>query len=280
MAAPENRAPRQVKVPVGEVAMAAYRTVFGRLGLAFDLAWLPLLVLLAVELVPGALPYFWPAFRSAETPFAAAELTELVEAAVALLCLNTFALRWYQALLLRDRRSLPRHVFDGAWRRFLAYALLLYIPIAAAFAALRLWSFSAEEEDQLFIGVASAVLSAALLAVARFSFVFPAAASGAPMSLSAAWRHMRGNTWRLIAATFLVCAPVFIAVSVVLSGILGAANFTLDRLPSPPPFGLFLLGGVVETLLDFLFLALGAAVIAEFYRRIMADAGDEREPFR
>ena len=275
MVAPEREAAR-VKMPVGQVATAAYGAVFGRLGLFLDLAWLPLLILLAVELVPGlAAEYLWPTSPApAPSRFGVGEFFETV---AELLCLNAFAVRWYQAMLFRGQRAAPPRAFIAAWARFVGYGLALYLPIMASTAALSPWGKSSAGDDaaQMLVGAAASVIIIASLGVARVSLVFPAAAYGAPMGLSAAWRQMRGNTWRLIAATLLVCAPVFIIVSLMLSGILGAANLKLDQLPQPPPPGLFLLSGVVEVVLNFLFFALGASVTAEFYRRIVLDAPND-----
>ncbi|HEX7967433.1 MAG TPA: hypothetical protein VF502_04385 [Stellaceae bacterium] len=272
MAVPESQAAR-VKMPVSQVATAAYGAVFGRLGLLLELAWLPLLILLAVELVPGLVAdYLWPT-SPASAP-GRLDVAELVETVAALLCLNAFAVRWYQATLSRGQRAPPRRLFVAAWVRFVGYGLVLYVPIMAPMTALSLWGKSSvgDEAMQLLTTAVAAVLIVALLAVARVSLVFPAVAYGAPTSLLAAWRQMRGNTWRLIAATLLVGAPVFIIVSLMLSGILGAANLKLDQLPQPPPLGLSLLSGVVEVVLNFLFIALGASITAEFYRRIVLDA--------
>src|SRR5579872_3540642 len=116
MAALENEPPR-IKVPVGEVAIAAYQTVFGRLGLVLDLGWLPLLLLLAARLGPGLLAgYFLPCGLGDRDGIG---ITDIVEAVAGLLCLNAFAVRWHQIMLLPRSQAVPRRLFVGAWLRFL-----------------------------------------------------------------------------------------------------------------------------------------------------------------
>ena len=48
------------------------------------------------------------------------------------------------------------------------------------------------------------------LTVARLSLVFPAAAYGAPLGLAAAWRAMRGNSWRLVGASLMTAMPILL----------------------------------------------------------------------
>jgi len=275
MAVPE-RAAAQVKVRVGEVATAAYAAVFGRLGLALELGWLPLLVMLAVEIVPGVVESFSPGPADATAlPFTVEDLVEIV---AALLCLNAFAVRWYQALLFSNGRALPRHLFAAAWARFIGYTVLFSMPTIGPAAALVISGAASAADDatRMLAGTAALLCIAVALGVLRLALVWPAAACGAPMGWRKAWRQMRGNTWRLAAVTLLVYVPVFVTVGFALSVILTAAHFNIEQLPSYPPLGLVLLGGVVDTMLQFLLTALGAAILAEFYRRLVPDAQADR----
>src|SRR6185437_8731891 len=52
------KAGTHAKVPVAEVMIEAYRTVFGRLSLLLDLAWLPLILVLAATILPGYLRFY------------------------------------------------------------------------------------------------------------------------------------------------------------------------------------------------------------------------------
>lgn len=273
MALPE-RAAAQVKVQVGEVAAIAYGAVFRRLGFLLEIGWLPLLVLLAAQLVPGVVESLSPEPADATVPLVA--VADLVQVVAALLCLNAFAVRWYQALLFSNGRALPRRLFIGAWLRFIGYTVLFSVPTAALAVALVIFGAASADDAARMLVAAAALLNLALtLGVLRLSLIWPAAAQGAPMGWREAWQRMRGNTWRLVAATLLVSAPLLVTVLFVLSVILAAAHVEPEQL-SHPPLGLVLLGGVVQTVLAFIFVALGATVLAEFHRRIVRNAPADR----
>ena len=268
MMAVPGHAGAQVKVRVGEVATAAY-AVFGRLGLMLELGWLPLLIMLAVEVVPGVVEYFAPAASDAAAPPFTVE--DVVEIVAALLCLNAFAVRWYQALLVPGGRALPRQLFLAAWARFIGYTLLFSLPTVGPVATLLLWGApsATDQASRILVGAGALLSIATTLLVLRLSLVWPAAAYGTPLGWREAWRLMRGNTLRLAAVTLLVYVPVFVTVGFVLSVILAAAHFNIEDLPAHPPLGLVLLQSVVDTMMKFILIALGAAILAEFYRRLV-----------
>lgn len=275
MAAPE-RAAVPVKVRVGEVSTAAYAAVFGRLGLALELGWLPLLIMLAVDLVPGVVESFAPPPADVTGP--PVRVTDIVGLVASILCLNAFAVRWYQALLLADARAVPRRLFIAAWTRFIAYTLLFSVPTIGPAIALAVSgaSLGADDPASMLAGAGAVLSIVAALATMRLSLVWPAAADGAAMGWRDAWRRMRGNTLRLAATTLLVSLPIFVTVGFALILVLTAAHVKIDPLPPHPPLGVVLLIGVADTTLQFLLAALGAAILVEFYRRLVRDAPAER----
>jgi hypothetical protein len=279
MAALEGESGR-IKVPIDRVAAAAYRIVFGRLGRLLELAWLPMLVLLAVELVPGLVSaYFWPDDTEAAASLAGVNIAEAV---IAMLCLSAFAVRWHHLVLAADRPLPPRR-FLAVWARFLGYSLPFYLAIlgAAAGVSAALDTLSAAAADHQVAGLAELITQntadalvatialAVSLVLARCSLVFPAVVIGQSLGLMGAWRRMRGNTWRFIAATLLVTAPIMLLAAVLLDLILMGAHLPLPDALAHPPLGLFLLNGVLDIVLLFLFVALGATVLADFYRRLV-----------
>lgn len=279
MADPERDRPR-VKVPVGAVAAEAYRAVFGRLGLLLELGWLPLLALLAAALLPGLLD---GRMAPAALPSAGDWLPELVDGVVAVLALNAFAVRWHRAMLFPSAHTIPRHVFLRAWGRFLLYTLILYIAAAGLVAGVLVSGTSSgalagtrlPADAATGAVVAAVALGIALwLAAARCALLFPAAAAERPFGWAEAWRLMRGNTWRLIGCSLLVGVPFVTAVVLLLSGVLTAAHVDPDApLADQAALGLFLLGGVADTLAKFFAVALGASVLSGFYRRILRGKG-------
>jgi hypothetical protein len=257
----------RIKVPVAEIMAEAYRSVFGRLNLLLDLAWLPLLILLAATILPGYLRLYQSVGGLPHWPGDAygLSLENLVEALVGLLCLSAFAVRWYQSLLFREGQRVPQGIFVGAWLRFLAYMLLLYLVAALLLTALVLADVAGA--PPYIAPLAGAAMFVAWLAPVRCSLLFPAAAIGKPLSIAQAWQALGGNTWRLFATVLLVSLPAVFVVAMILSAFF--AGFQLDGLgDSALPVGFFLLRGVIGSCTDFLVVALGAAVIGGFYRRL------------
>jgi hypothetical protein len=246
------------KVPVAEVAASAYRSVFGRLSLFFDLAWLPLLITLLAAILPGYLRFYgglgpFPHWIGDDMGFG---IEALIEAVVGFFCLNAFAVRWHQTLLVP--RSAAPPPFIGPWLRFLLYTALFYLFAAALVALL----FSVNDDSRWPVGIAAIAL---WLVPVRCSLLFPAAACSQPLSFAAAWRALRGNLWRLLGCGFAACMPAVFIAALILSGVF--AGFHLDRFGSArlPP-GFFILYGVIKTCLNFIVMALGASVLALFYR--------------
>ena len=257
----------RIKVPVAEIMVEAYRGVFGQLNLLLETAWLPLLLLLAAAILPGYLHLYgglvaWPSWRGDRFGLS---IENAIEAATGLLCLTAFAVRWYQVTLFAASGRAPTGIFLGAWLRFLLYTLLLYL-----IAALLILVLLISDQDGVpdFVGlVAGIAMMVAWLAPVRCMLLFPAAASGKPLSIAAAWRSLGGNTWRLFVTVMLVSIPVVLVTAMIVSAFF--AGFHIDQSGDQlPPLGFFLLRAVLSSCGNVLVVALCAAVIAGFYRRL------------
>lgn len=257
----------RIKVPVAEIMVEAYRGVFGQLNLLLETAWLPLILLLAAAILPGYLHLYrglaLPTWRSERFGLS---VENAIEALTGLLCLTAFAVRWYQVSLFTGGRNVPTGIFLGAWLRFLLYTLLLYL-IAAALIVVLLLSDRDGLPDIVGLVVGIAMLVAWLVPV-RCMLLFPAAAVGKPLSLRAAWRGLGGNTWRLFVTVMLVSIPVVFITAMIVSAAFAGFHIDTsgDRLP---PLGFFLLRAVLSSCGNVLVVALCAAVIAGFYRRLV-----------
>lgn len=260
------------KVAIGAIVRFAYRSVFGRLELVPELGWIMLLALLAVSIVPGLVM---------PVPHVADQLRldpqDYVQAAVALLALSAFAVRWHQSILLGDPRRQPPSLFFRGWARFLIYGCILYAVLGAlvAVTALLLVRTAGNTAAEASILVAALVFAwLVLLATARSGLLFPAAACGKPISIGTAWRLMRGNTWRLIWTSLLTALPLkataFVLTGVAVASVAPGGPTDLTR----PPWGFIILLGVIEAVSDMLLAALGASVLAGFYRELVAWRGD------
>jgi hypothetical protein len=175
-------------------------------------------------------------------------------------------------MLLADPGVLPRRVFAGVWVRFMAYAVSLGVLVGGLTTAVVLTIPAADDDGatavaaRTLVGVAATAIS---LAVARVSLLFPAAAYGTPLGLGAAWRAMRGNSWRLVGANVMAMMPIVLFLNLLVSVLAGAHLVSPEELAGDPPLGLTLLEGVITAVLSLIMAALGASILSEFYRRIM-----------
>lgn len=262
------------KVAVGAVVRFAYRGVFGRLELVPEFGWVMLLALLAAAILPGVL-------LPGHTPGATMDLdaVDYAQAAVAMLALSAFAVRWHQYILVGDpRRQAPALFFRG-WVRFLVYGCVIYAAIGAIVAVsavvlVRMRGSTATEAVVLAVAAIAGWLL--LLLTARCALVFPAAARGRPVGLGTAWRLMRGNTWRLIWASVLAALPLKIVALALTMTIVSlvlppGADFAVEA----PPAGFVILTGVIEAVSDILMAALGASILAGFYRELATRADND-----
>lgn len=272
LASPRMERPASpIKVPVGEVVIAAYRSVFGRFGLVLELGWLPLLLMLAAWLLADLAPRYlapWTETPPAAPPF---DLGAPIEAVAGVLCLTAFSLRWHLLMLLGDAYALPRRVVAWAWLRFIGYTALVCAAGTALFFATGLTGAEADGPGTLARRVAAALLATALcLVTARLALLFPAAARGMPLGLGEAWRAMRGNGWRLAGATLMAVAPIVLVTVVLVAQLLSAARLgPAEDLVADPPLGLVLLNDVVVAVLGFVLTALAASILSDFYRRVV-----------
>lgn len=259
------------KLTVGTMVRFAYRSVFGRLELIPELGWIVLLALLAVSIVPDLLipgRHLGEQFRLDPLDFA--------HAAVALLALSAFAVRWHQSILVGDPRRQPPALFFHGWARFLIYGCAVYAMLGAivAVAVLMLgWSTPNQAVQGLLLLVAAAACWLALLATVRCALVFPAAACGKPIGIGESWHLMRGNVWRLIGASILATLPVKLA-AFGLMALLVATALPGGNSEVAPPLGVVILAGVIEAISDMLLAALGASLLSGFYRELVAWRGN------
>ena len=269
-----DEAPLPVRIPVAAVTVGAYRFVFGRLGLFLELAWLPLLLMLAVAILPAILPSLAAPDSDSIVLRLLPDIGQLV---VGGLCLNAFAVRWHQMALFPNPVDAQAQSWLRPWLRFLLYTFAFYLVNLAMLGLLLLVSSGADlnQPDQIaMLLLATAVAVPVWLGMVRLSLLFPAAAYGQPLGPGAAWNAMRGNTWRLIACGFLAGLPLVLSVAVILSVVFTALGMQIGDLQSDdpafaPPMGLLLLEGVIDTVVNFLIVALGASILVEVYRRLV-----------
>lgn len=255
-----------VKVPVPDVTVGAYRVVFGRLGNVLELGWLPLLILLGVSIVPAVLP---ADFGGENVALRA--LPDFLNLVTGALCLNAFGVRWYQVQLFGGASQRP---WLKPWSRFLLYTFALYAALGVVLEAIWLAGSIVGDRSVGFeiavVALDLAVVAALLLAMARLSLLYPAAAASQPVGISGAWRATRGNGWRIVLCWLFATAPLLLGVQITMGAVF--AGFGIGG-TTAAPMGLFILRGLIGTVADFLIAALGAVVLSDVYRRLMPAAG-------
>jgi hypothetical protein len=259
-----------VQVPVGEVVMAAYRSVFGHFGVALELGWLPLLILLSAFVLPDlALHYLVPPAATAAAP-PSLGVDDLGQLVIGMFALSAFAVRWYQLMLLGDPRALPFRVSLRAWLRFAAYGLAILALWTGFYMAAARTSHAASEGADGVILVEAVVAALLFIGITRLSLLFPAAAHGVSLGLTAAWQAMSGNVWRLVGANILAILPLFFTNFLIVGAIVDLAFADPTEVTlAAAPLGYFLLSGLIEAVTGFVAVALIASIASEFYRRVM-----------
>ncbi|MGH6968582.1 MAG: hypothetical protein ACREEL_03210 [Stellaceae bacterium] len=256
-----------VKLPVPDVTVGAYRTVFCRLGSVLELGWLPLLILLGVSVVPAALP----ADFGAHSP-ALRALPDFLDLIAGAFCLNAFGVRWYQVQLFGTAGAAGRP-WLGPWSRFLLYTFVLYATIGVLVAGVLLLAAAIGDRGVAVAGIMAldlVVAAVLLLVMARLSLLYPAAAASRPISPGGAWRATSGNGWRIVLCWLFATAPLLLGVQIVMGAVF--AGFRIGGGSNVVPMGLFILRGLVGTVADFLIAALGAVVLSNVYRRLVQAA--------
>lgn len=254
-----------VKVPIPDVTVGAYRVVFGRLGDVLDLGWLPLLILLGVSIVPAALPADFGGNNAALRG-----LPDLLNLVAGALCLNAFGVRWYQVQLFG---SAGRRPWLRPWSRFLLYTFALYAALGVVLAAIWIAGLSVGDRGVgIEIGLVAlelAVVAALLLAMARLSLLFPAAAAERRVGIGGAWRATRGNGWRIVLCWLFATAPLLLGVQIAMGAVFSGFGIGAT---TAEPMGLYILRGLIGTVADFLIAALGAVVLSDVYHRLIPAA--------
>jgi hypothetical protein len=213
------------------------------------------------------------------------------------LCLNAFMVSWYRHVLKAGEnvRSSVGY-WPAFWRVFAYYVLLMvglivFVSIVTALISVGLivmtlvnriaptpgGSYQLGARAGYFGGIVGAIIFS--LCFTRASLVFPAAACGNSLRLRVAWRKMRGNTWRMIAAYFLVII-VYLAIALIPGLTYNSGAFTdlISGRPLrvvPQPIALAIAIRLLSQIILFLFLALSTSLAAIFYRELVLRPGPD-----
>ena len=193
-------------VSIGKSFRLAHALVFGNLG--------PLLRAAALPFVLS-----WVIFYLLVLPTGGQPLLAVIATLVALVPYVLFAVSWHRFVLLGRNEALPAIV--PLWRRrhwrFYGYLLglmgiilLASLPIGlllAVLAAPTTGGDTAPQPSQALIATVLLFVIPLFYLVMRLSFVFPAVSVDESYRFVHAWRHSRGQGWRLVGATIVTLFP-------------------------------------------------------------------------
>ena len=200
--------PRVSQIDVVDQVGRAYRAVFDHVRLVVEMALLPYLIVLAVELVSLL-------FVHGGTPGRIA--AALIHALALLLFGAVFLVRWHRFVLLGE--TVGGELLPPGWREYIVAVVKVGALVFAGWIVLAGLALLPPFFVTVSLSAAGGV--ALTLAALRVSLIFPAAAIGQPIGLRTAWDWITGNFWRLFACAFACYFP-FVVVQM-LVGVLASA---------------------------------------------------------
>lgn len=234
------------RIAVAETVARAYRTALDNWRLAVALAWAPVVIMFAAELIAAGL---------VDRGGFGRPLADLLRAGTLVVFGSLFGARWYRFVLIGERRS--QGFFPPGFARFLNVAIKFTLLLVAGSVVLA-----------VIVAVLARVISPALTAplglasglvivllAGRVSLVFPAAAIERPIGFRAAWDLLAGNYWRFVACAAASYLPVALALTI------------LD-LGKALPWPIATLCQAIEVIVIFAGSAVSAGMISEVYRNI------------
>lgn len=190
--------PRAHQIDVVDQVSRAYRVAADSLQLALEMALLPYLIVLGIELV---------AILITGTGYYGLALAGLIHAIAFLVFGSVFIVRWHRFVLLGE--SVAGGPIPPGWAAFLAAGVKLAVLIFVA--GLALMVIAALPPHLLTAPLAALCGFAMTLFSLRVSLIFPAAAVERPIGLRTAWNWVEGNFVRLFTCVFACYLPFIVA---------------------------------------------------------------------
>jgi hypothetical protein len=234
---------RSYQIDVVSEVGTAYRAVFDRLQLVGEMALLPFLITLAIEIAAH--------FLVSEGGLPVAAILGIALGLAQAVFAIVFIVRWYRFLLLGE--TIGGGLIPPGWTASIVVTIKLVLLIIAALVPL------------IIIGMIVPVLGPPLsliggiaiaLASIRVSMIFPAAAIEQPIPFRTAWDWLEGNYWRLVAVEFACYLPFVVASYVIMA--IGTA------LPSL----FYVVIAALHLVVSFVGWAVVSAVLAHVYREL------------
>ncbi len=204
--------PRVRQIDVVDTVGRAYRAVIDNAQLVAEMALLPFLVIVLIELAERLLLGANVGLAMGDFVaggFSGLGLTVVVALLVPIavsLVFSIFIVRWYRFLLLGE--SVAGGPIPPGWNVFIVAALKLAVLFAAAWIVLTIVALLPPHI------ITAPLATVGMIAVAflslRFALIFPAAAIERPIDLRTAWNSIEGNYWRLLLCIIACYLPFFV----------------------------------------------------------------------
>jgi hypothetical protein len=190
-------------------------------------------------------------------------LAALVFAAASLLAGAIFAVRWLRLVLLDER--VGDSLVPPGWTPFVVAAIKLGALLLLGWVILVFLAVMPPLFLTLVLSAAGIV--AMVLAAARVSLIFPAAAVERPLSFAASWALLRGNYWRFFLCLVLCHLP-FVVVGMVIASLTVGGGWLLA-----------IIGQAIHLAVMFAGAAITLALLAQVYRELIGElAGEPARP--
>jgi len=234
---------RMYQIDVVDQVSRAYRAVIDNAQLVGEMALLPYLIVLGIELVALLV--------SGEGMFARA-LAGLIDAVGVLLFGTIFIVRWHRFILRGE--AVSGGLIPPGWSAFLFAGVKLGVVMFIGW--LILMAIAALPPHFLTAPLAMVGGIALSLPALRVSLIFPAAAIERPISLQTAWDWLSGNFWRLFLCALACCIPFAIV------------EMVIAWLASLFPAFTWIVFQAAQLAVSFINAAVVAALLSHIYRDI------------
>jgi hypothetical protein len=239
--------PGGYQIDVVDQSGRAYRAVFNNLQLVGEMALLPLLIVLAAELVALFLP---------GGGFVGRLLEAMVELVAFLVFGTIFVVRWHRFILLGE--SVSGGLFPPGWTPFFIVGVKLGALVFAGWVVLVFVAIL--PPHLLTIPLTAAGGIALTLFSMRVSLIFPAAAIDRPVGLATAWGWVTGNFWRLFVCLIVCYLPFVIA------------QFFINAVATMFPALFWIIFEALRLVVSFAGIAVVAALLSHLYREFVDGA--------
>jgi hypothetical protein len=218
------------KLPLWATIRLSYATYFRhfRDGLRIAALWLPLVA--ALNAVAGWQQAFWlrEMLANPQTQVTLAQSADLVilnyVAGLALGCAAiSVAVAWHRLLLLNETPRLSgSNFFTGSLWRYVGIGIVISVigalPLVAALVPLSLLRMlpSIGKAPPVVMAVIVLAYAIGIALMLRLCLLLPARAAGnSILSFKGAWRHTRGNLWRIFWGILACALPSFLLADIV-----------------------------------------------------------------